>query len=324
MQGLKISAVIPCYNAGESIVGTLESLLQQSTPVAEIIVVDDGSRDDSAQIVERYAPHVTLIRQHNQGAARARFNGVKASRGDVVVFTDAGDVSTLDRIERFRDRFEQDDGLVACYARTFLKAEGRASKAPVDQMGAVLGVVTDPLLVLLGQSWPLAIGMNFAARREVALHAADVPAFYRAANDYALQIRAAVHGAFGFIDAPTLEYEVTPGGISAAHGLRKQNTYALLAAAEALNGARGDAGAYRKAFADRLNGEGGELLAEMYLQRQYPLARRVLTEVLRHGRLAIALRQFWWHLDQQEGLGRLPPRSLGSSAIRMMRGLKGR
>lgn len=315
-----ISVVIPCFNAGSDVVKTIDALLAQSLRPDEIVVVDDGSTDGSRCLLEGYGEQVRVLRQKNQGAARARFTGVLGASHDIIVFNDAGDISEVNRLQLFAASFAEHKDVVACYARTTLVAKGELSKRPPMEGGKVPSVVLAPLDLMIGQSWPLAIGMNFAIRREIAVQCADVPSFFRAANDYALQIRAASLGSFGYIDEPTLRYEATVGGISQKNGLLKQNAFALVAAHDVLCKA-GNVGKLREVFNRRLNSEGGKLLAEMLIRREYSLFLMILKIVARLGNWGTALRQSWWHLDEQEQLGRFGPQWLKRIPIRLVRTL---
>lgn len=87
-----VSVVIPCYNAVLFLRETLESVFCQTYPVQEIIVVDDGSTDDSAAIAESFGPPVRLIRQPNQGESVARNRGVEEACGSHVLFLDSDDL----------------------------------------------------------------------------------------------------------------------------------------------------------------------------------------------------------------------------------------
>lgn len=84
---MKVTVAIPCYNGALCVGRALESVLRQSHPADEILVIDDGSTDSSAEIIRRYP--VRLI-QHdgNQGLAVARNSAVEAASGDVIVFVD--------------------------------------------------------------------------------------------------------------------------------------------------------------------------------------------------------------------------------------------
>lgn len=85
-----VSVVIPCYNQAHFLGEAIESVLAQSYPHFEIVVVDDGSTDDTSEVASRY-PKVRLVRQENQGLSAARNAGLGHSEGEYVVFLDADD-----------------------------------------------------------------------------------------------------------------------------------------------------------------------------------------------------------------------------------------
>lgn len=87
-----VSVVIPAYNAEVFIKQALDSVLAQSHPLMEIIVVDDGSRDDTASVVAGFGSKVQLVRQENAGPAAARNRGLAAATGEFVAFLDADDL----------------------------------------------------------------------------------------------------------------------------------------------------------------------------------------------------------------------------------------
>lgn len=85
-----VSIVIPCYNQGRFLAEAIESAQRQTHPHIEIVVVDDGSTDQTATITQRYSA-VTCVAQSNAGAAAARNAGLEKSRGEHVIFLDADD-----------------------------------------------------------------------------------------------------------------------------------------------------------------------------------------------------------------------------------------
>ena len=95
-----ISAVIPCYNAAPFLRETIESVLNQTCPPIELIVVDDGSTDDSAAIAQSYGPPVRVIRQENQGESAARNRGIDEAQGEWVALLDADDRWLPHKLER--------------------------------------------------------------------------------------------------------------------------------------------------------------------------------------------------------------------------------
>jgi glycosyltransferase involved in cell wall biosynthesis len=102
-----ISVVIPVFNGERFLAEALESVLAQSLPATELIVVDDGSTDGSAAVAEGFG-EVMLIRTENRGPAAARNTGVAESTGEVITFLDADDLMKPDRLERQAAALEED------------------------------------------------------------------------------------------------------------------------------------------------------------------------------------------------------------------------
>jgi len=101
IQGVyKISVIIPSYNCAAYLGRTIDSVLNQTYPAYEIIVVDDGSQDNTREIVQGYGSKVKYLYQDNAGANEARNAGVAVSTGDWVAFLDADDEWVSEKLER--------------------------------------------------------------------------------------------------------------------------------------------------------------------------------------------------------------------------------
>ena len=87
-----VSVVIPAYNAGRYIAKTIESVLAQSYSRYEVLVADDGSTDNTAEVAGRYGPPVRLLTQANKGPAAARNLALRHATGDYIAFLDADDL----------------------------------------------------------------------------------------------------------------------------------------------------------------------------------------------------------------------------------------
>ena len=96
-----VSVLMPCYNAERWIGAALDSVLRQTWPAVEVIVVDDGSTDGSLAVAERYAPRgVRIESRANRGAAAARNAALRLATGDFLQYLDADDLLAPDKIER--------------------------------------------------------------------------------------------------------------------------------------------------------------------------------------------------------------------------------
>lgn len=100
MVGASVSVVIPCYNGESFLRETLESALKQSHAPSEIIVIDDGSTDRSADVAESFGAPVSVIRQENQGESVARNRGMDEASGEWIAFLDADDKWLREKLQR--------------------------------------------------------------------------------------------------------------------------------------------------------------------------------------------------------------------------------
>ena len=87
-----ISVVIPAYNAEKTLRRAIDSVLEQSLAAMEVIVVDDGSRDGTAEVAREYGERVRVVQQENSGGGAARNRGVLEARGNQIAFLDADDL----------------------------------------------------------------------------------------------------------------------------------------------------------------------------------------------------------------------------------------
>ncbi|MFC1681578.1 glycosyltransferase family 2 protein [Pseudomonadota bacterium] len=95
-----ISAIIPAYNREQFVAEAIESVLSQDYAPVELIVVDDGSTDDSAGIIQSYGGQLYYLHQKNQGVAAARNLGVAHSGGDYLAFLDSDDIWSVGKLSR--------------------------------------------------------------------------------------------------------------------------------------------------------------------------------------------------------------------------------
>jgi glycosyltransferase involved in cell wall biosynthesis len=120
---LSVSVIIPAYNSGKTILRALDSVLSQSTLPSEIIVVDDGSSDNTCSLVEENYPDVKLIKQPNAGAAAARNTGTRLSTGELIAFLDSDDFWHIRKLEYQISIFERFDDVGICSTKCVFLSE---------------------------------------------------------------------------------------------------------------------------------------------------------------------------------------------------------
>lgn len=124
-----VSVIITCYNYAPFVAFAIESVLRQLYVVDEIIVVDDGSTDNTQEVLANYAGRVKIIKQENQGVAAARNNGIKAATQPFIVCLDADDMLAENYIEVCRNAMLKDRSLGVTYTGLALVApDGRLSQ----------------------------------------------------------------------------------------------------------------------------------------------------------------------------------------------------
>lgn len=118
---MDVSAIIPVYN-GESLVGdALNSIFAQTRLPGEVIVVDDGSTDSTAGVVQSYGDRVHYVFQDNRGPSAALNRGLELARGEMIAMLDADDAWTPDKLERQAGLLDKDPSvdMVAGMTRWF-------------------------------------------------------------------------------------------------------------------------------------------------------------------------------------------------------------
>lgn len=142
--GTRISVIVPAYNAEQFIGQTLRSVLDQTRPADEIIVVDDGSTDRTPEVARLVDADIRIIEQANAGVCAARNWGVAQSSGDLLAFLDADDLWAPRKLETqlgIFDRFPQ----LGVVATNFdeIDVEGRPMARPMKQPVHMYGKATN-------------------------------------------------------------------------------------------------------------------------------------------------------------------------------------
>ena len=129
---MKVSVIIPVYNGRAYIAEAIDSVLAQTRPADEVIVVDDGSTDGVHEVLERYGPRLRSVRlEENGGSAKAVSAGFALAAGDTIAFLDADDLWTEDKLHRQCPALAESSSLdgVFGYVEQFISPDALAQVA---------------------------------------------------------------------------------------------------------------------------------------------------------------------------------------------------
>lgn len=122
-----VSVLMPVYNGRDYLKPAIESVLNQTFGDFELLIINDGSKDDSQEIIESYDdPRIVAVKQENQGVARSLNNGLKIARGKYVRRHDADDISTHDSLKIQVDFLEANpEYVMVCNQQAFMTLNGK-------------------------------------------------------------------------------------------------------------------------------------------------------------------------------------------------------
>lgn len=224
-----VAVIIPTYNSAHYLAAAIESALGQTSPPHEIIVVDDGSRDDPAAVTAAY-PSVKLLRQTNQGVSAARNTGVAAATSDYLVFLDADDQLLPETLAKNLEQFAAHPDCGMVYG-SYYYVDAQTRKI-TDYTFMPPG--EDPFATLLRGN---CIGMVAAVmfRRDVYQAVGGFDASQRASEDYDLYLRIARR--YGVVGRPDVMTEYWQHGGNAS----RDNAFMLRWVLDVLRRYRDDA-----------------------------------------------------------------------------------
>lgn len=225
------SVVMGVYNGGDTLAPTLDSILAQSDGDFELIVVDDGSSDDTPRVLAEYAardPRVRVLTQENRGLTRALIAGCAAARGTYIARHDAGDLSNPERLRRQRALLDAESRVVFVSCATEYvgpRGEHLYTAHPTGRAAAPIATI-DP-------TWPHGVidgpthHGSVMFRRDAYERAGGYRAEFRYGQDWDLWYRLGVLGLFQNVDEVLYVARVTADSISASARAAQQQLAAL-------------------------------------------------------------------------------------------------
>jgi glycosyltransferase involved in cell wall biosynthesis len=209
----KVSVVIPVYNQAQFIAEAIQSVLTQSFRDFEIIVIDDGSTDNTPEIASAFP--VRYFRQANQGVAAARNRGIALSLGKYIAFLDSDDIMLENALEKGVAVLDKYLGVSFSYGQAFMMNENggvyRVRKSSFLKASAIVNG-KDEIRDLL---FPYRITTSTVMVRRCCLD--EVGGFHeklRSEEDRHLFIRLAMRWPAAYIAEPLIKYRVRPGSLS--------------------------------------------------------------------------------------------------------------
>jgi glycosyltransferase involved in cell wall biosynthesis len=286
-----VSVVIPTYNCANFIVDAIDSVLAQNYAALEIIVVDDGSTDDTESVLEKYADKIVFIRQPNAGSAVARNQGMRRASGEYIAFLDADDIWLPGKLTIQVDYLQKHADVDMCCAKWILLNAEPDGRFRPKTTPIVEAPVPDPQisgwiyhkLLLDCEVWTGTVVM----RRDLAKRVGDFLPELRRGQDYDYWLRASRVARIAILDAPMALYRIDPS--RAAEKLPETN-WELMVISKALNqfGTTGPDGAELSAvrLSTRLWSLNFNFGHSQFHGRRFDLARAAFWQ---------ALRQRPWH-----------------------------
>jgi glycosyltransferase involved in cell wall biosynthesis len=209
MADTRLSVVMSVYNGGDFIQESVDSLLTQTIKDFEIIIIDDGSTDDTAKILKSYKdPRIKIFHQNNQGLVKSLNRGISLAAGKYIARQDADDKSEPDRLERQLACLEDNPAVVVVGSSIRIMDE----KSRIKHVHHVL--LNNPELKqeLLVRS-PFAHG-SVMFNKDAFVKAGGYLENEWPAEDYGLWLRISIEGDFANLDAPLYVYRESSGSIS--------------------------------------------------------------------------------------------------------------
>lgn len=213
----QISIIIPAYNAEQTVRRALDSVLAQAYADVEILVVDDGSTDGTADVVRGYGEKVRLIQQGNAGAGAARNRGVAEARGEFIAFLDADDAYLPGRLEKGRAPMLADDTIAMTHCQCLLCYPDGREEISGKRFRSMQLFRPERMLHPLYQSTPSA-----TLRRSVFLELGGFDETLQTREDHDLWLRVREKYREVYVEEPLVRVYLSESSLSAGRGLEKK------------------------------------------------------------------------------------------------------
>jgi len=211
--GILVSAIIPTFNRGYVVSKAIDSILNQTYTHTEIIVVDDGSTDDTQQILAGYGDRIRVVYQKNAGPSAARNRGILASKGEVVAFLDSDDIWLPAKLERQISLLQKVPNTVPCCLCNGITKDPSGKVWDAFDTGLLYPDCAEGLWLntaeVLATRFILFCQL-VAIRRDALERVGYFDEGLRFMEDYDLALRLSAEGPWGFIREPLATMTIYP------------------------------------------------------------------------------------------------------------------
>lgn len=206
-----ISVIIPAYNCAATVDRSIASALAQDYDGSlEVIVINDGSTDETLNALGKYSERIIVITQTNQGLARSRNVGVARARGDLLAFLDADDVWFPSKLSQLSSVLEHNEHAVLAYSN-IVAVDGDGLVLPQKFIGDAF-MHAPSMGELLAQWWPILPSTVIMRRKAFQQCGGFCEDYRRAYEDVDLWLRAREIGHFIFVPERLVLYRMTSAG----------------------------------------------------------------------------------------------------------------
>ena len=219
----RVTVIIPTYNRSRFVCEAIDSVLAQNYANLELLVIDDGSTDNTAQVVSAYGPAVRYLRQANAGAAAARNRGIELATGTLVAFLDSDDLFLDGKLARQVQVFARQPETVFAYSWFSILDE--AGRTRLGRRCRLTGCVAEQLLAQCMQG-PLATP-TIMVRRDALRSVGGFDETMHLSEDIDLWCRLARLGPIALIPEVLVEVRRHGGNLSRGPGRRRYLAAAL-------------------------------------------------------------------------------------------------
>ena len=245
-----VSVIVPAYNGAWCVARAIDSVIAQTFPDFELIVVDDGSTDDTAAVLNAYGDRLRVVRKTNGGLSSARNAGIAAARGHHVAFLDADDWWLPDKLAFQVALMEANPELVFCSTAARIESpdgevlgEWACGRSPLSTLEAIFAA----------NAFVAGSGSAVLARRDVFTRTGGFDEHLRSLEDIDMWMRLAAIGGYACVPQPLTVILKRPGSMSGNLDVMRSAAIAVMRKNRPLLPRERRGGFWRHAYAGMLS-----------------------------------------------------------------------